>query len=137
MSKWLLLCCLPALLLGGCSSNYTVVDLSGMTFNLKNVHMTGGDEFEVLDGEALRVIPMKRVAKIVLDPSKTYYRNNQLFYYAYLELLDGTKIKPRQSGGETTKSYVNIRNTITGMAPNGYVELPLENVNVISQTLAK
>jgi hypothetical protein len=131
----LLLCCFTCyLILTSCARAFVIVDRTGMTFNLDNVQLKENEYLEILDGEALREIPLKLVAKLVLDPSKTFYRDDKLYYHSVIELLDGTKIKPRKSGNETTKSFVNIHNTIIGKGKTGYVQIPLEDINVISQT---
>ncbi|MFC1585040.1 hypothetical protein ACFL5V_05800 [Fibrobacterota bacterium] len=118
----------------GCSSNFVVVDRMGMTFNLTRVKLEHGDFVEILDGEAIRIVPLQRIEKIVLDPSKTYYRDDKLYYHAVVELIDGTMIKPRKSGGKVTKSFVNIHNTVIGQGNSGEILIPLEDVNVLSQS---
>ena len=49
----------------GCASNYTVVDRTGMTFNLTKVRLEKGDNIEILDGEAVRIVPLSGIAKLV------------------------------------------------------------------------
>ena len=123
-----------AIVLTSCAKNFVVVDRMGMTFNLRKVKLEQGSEIEILDGEAIRKVPLERILKLVLDPSKTFYRDDKLYYHAVVELVDGTIIKPRKSEGDVTKSFVNIHNKVMGKASSGKVLIPLEDVNIISQT---
>jgi len=118
----------------GCSSKFIVVDESGMTFNLRKTRLKGDQYIEILDGEAVRMVPLKKILKLVLDPSTTHYKNNKLYYHASVELVDGTEIKPRISGQTTTKSFVNIHNIIVGRGPSGEVTIPLQNINILSKS---
>jgi len=121
-------------LLVGCSSRFVIVDESGMTFNLEKTRLAKEKYIEILDGQAVRMVPLKKIRKLVLDPSKTHYKNSKLYYHASIELIDGTKIKPRINGSTTTKSFVNIDNIIIGKGPSGSVTIPLQNINIISNS---
>ena len=115
-----------------CSSKFVIVDESGMTFSLSRTRLKGSNKIEILDGEAVRYIPLSKIQKLVLDPTTTHYKNNKLYYHAQIDLIDGTEIKPRIVGATTTKSFVNIDNVIIGRASSGTVTIPLQNINVIS-----
>jgi len=119
----------------GCAANFVVVDRVGMTFSLSKVKLVNGNNIEILDGEAIRTVPLARILKLILDPSKTHYRDNKLYYHAIVEFVDGTTIKPRKTEGQITKSFVNIHNSLSGKGSSGSVSIPLEDVNVISQAL--
>lgn len=106
-----------------------LVDRTGMTFFVEKVKLEGN--LEVIDGESTRKIPLEAISRIVIDPSQTFFRQDKLYYFSVVELLDGTQIKPRQNGREVTKSFVCINNKVRGKTPNGKLELPLEDVNVL------
>ena len=122
-----------AVYISGCASNFVVVDRTGMTFNLNKVKLTKGNKVEILDGEAIRHIPLKKIEKLIIDPSKTHYHDDKLYYHTEVQLLDGVIIKPRKAAGTVTKSFVSIHNVIIGHTESGQVKIPLEDVNVISQ----
>jgi len=125
---------LSLVFLAGCSSKFVIVDESGMTFNLRKTKLTGDQYIEILDGEAVRLVPLKKILKLVLDPTTTHFRDNKLYYHASIELTDGTEIKPRINGENTTKSFVNIDNVIAGRGTSGKVTIPLQNINILSQS---
>jgi|GEM_PF-1629418 len=112
-----------------CSPGYMVVDRTGMTFFVDKVKLEM--DLEVIDGEATRHLPIKQISRIVIDPTQTYFRNDKLYYFSLVELIDGTQIKPRENGREITKSFVCIENNVWGKGTNGIIEMPLENINII------
>ncbi|MBF0432380.1 MAG: hypothetical protein HQK83_13930 [Fibrobacteria bacterium] len=118
------------LLLTACSSSFVIVDRTGMTFQVQDIKLKDGKSIEILDGEAVRYIPIKSISKLVLDPSQTFFKDGKLYYHANILLTDGTQIKPRISSNDTTKSFVHIQNTILGKDENGDISIPLQDVNI-------
>lgn len=107
-----------------------VVDRTGMTFFLDKVKFK--NNLEVLDGEATRYIPLELIKRIVIDPSQTFFRDDKIYYFSVVELVDGTQIKPRKSTNQdVTKAFVCIDNLLEGQDINGKIKLPLEDVNII------
>ncbi len=119
--------CLPGLL--GCSKKVLVVDNSGLRFYLKNLAMENGEVLEVLDGNAIRKIPLEKISKIVIDPGRTHFENDKLYYSTYIRLTGGSVIEPRVAGVDTTHAYVHLKGTLIGTEGKTEVKIPLNKLN--------
>lgn len=121
-----------ALVLAGCAARGTILDLNSHSTVARRMRLDRGRAMKIKDGGAIKLIPLRRLKSVMLDPMESRTFEQELYYEAKVELKDGTTFS---SSGKTidteSKTYVCVSDVLHARTQRGRVRIGLDRVSKI------
>lgn len=129
LTSVLLLMCISALalVLAGCAANGKVTDFNKQTTSVSKLHLPEAGDLNVLDGNAVREIPLKKIKTLRIQSDITTIHNRKLYGRAEIVFSNGDMIgsfKDRQA-----KVFVCVDHYLCGEAGDGEYRILLNDVS--------
>jgi hypothetical protein len=111
-----------------------IIDNSSLQTPVENVTLLQGkNSFYLLEGEAERTIPLKRVNWVKISPKEMQSKNGKTYFLSEMELKDGTKVMSyRLKDGRKSQAFICVDDTVVAKTQNGTLRLDLSKVSKIT-----
>jgi hypothetical protein len=111
----------------GCHTEGYVTDLSNIETYVKNLSLCGDKYLTIMNGGAVRNVPLEAVSRIVMANEETRTISGQLYFCATLEFRDGSKLDAKNKSN-TPLTYVLVSCSLCGDSQKGRYTIGLNNV---------
>jgi hypothetical protein len=113
--------------IAGCRTEGYITDQSNIETFVKNLSLCGDTYLTVMNGGAVRTMPLEAVSRIVMNNEETRTIGGRLYYCASLEFRDGSKLDAKNKSG-TPLTYVLVSGSLCGDSQKGRYTIGLNNV---------
>lgn len=123
-----------ALLLGCASSNLrgVVFDANGLQKEVYRVTTNKGAFIELLDGLAIRRIPLDKISVIMISPKEATSFKGELYYLTEIWLTDGNKIQSYVlPDGRRSGAYINVNSLLIAKTTSGSFSIKFKDVKQV------
>ncbi len=125
--------CLTALLFHGCAVTGSVTDRGGFETKVARLRLENGSRVKVHHGGATRMIPLRLINTITIDPLTTVSIENGLFFGADITLKDGTSLQSfDKDATDLTKTFISVQDAVIGKNDRDRIFIRLHDVSRIT-----
>jgi len=130
-----LLPAIAALLLSACVSSSlrgVIFDANGLQKEVYRISTNKGPFIELLDGLAIRRIPLDKISVLMISPKEATSFKGELYYLTEIWLADGNKIQSYVlPDGRRSGAYINVNSVLVAKTPSGSFDIKLKDVKQI------
>lgn len=117
------------ILIGGCAISGRVVSTGNFETALTDMQVENGNVIKVYYGGASRLIPLKEINTLIINPSEPLTIDNVLCYTAEISLKDGTRIQSTEKDRSLrTQVFVCAHHELVGKRNREHFRTGFENI---------